>query len=444
MTSRPPGSTIRNVPARPFTLEIVTEINPTANTKLMGLYRSERHLLHAVRGRRLSAHHLFPRPARRARGLHDAHRGAEVPMRRCSSPTAISSSSGDLAGRPPLRGLARPVPEALLSLRDGRRRSRRRRRQLHHRVRPARSRSASTASTARRTAALYAMDSLKRSMRWDETAFGREYDLDIFMIVAVSDFNMGAMENKGLNIFNDKYVLADPDTATDADFAHVEGVIAHEYFHNWTGNRITCRDWFQLCLKEGPDGLSRPGILVRRCARAAVEADRRRAHAAGAAIPRGCRSPRPSGAARRSITRSTTSTRRRSTRRAPRSSACCRPSSARTASARAWTSTSTATTARRSTIEDFLAAFADATGADLTQFKLWYSQAGTPEVTAKGSYDREGSTYTLTLSQTVPADAGPERSSSRCTSRCASASIGPNGDDLAYYVGIRRGASTAT
>ena len=97
----------------------------------------------------------------------------------------------------------------------------------------------------------YAMDSLKRSMRWDETAFGREYDLDIFMIVAVSDFNMGAMENKGLNVFNDKYVLADPDTATDADFAHVEGVIAHEYFHNWTGNRITCRDWFQLCLKEG-------------------------------------------------------------------------------------------------------------------------------------------------------------------------------------------------
>ena len=97
----------------------------------------------------------------------------------------------------------------------------------------------------------YAMDSLKRSMRWDEKAFGREYDLDIFMIVAVSDFNMGAMENKGLNVFNDKYVLASPETATDADFAAIEAIIAHEYFHNWTGNRITCRDWFQLCLKEG-------------------------------------------------------------------------------------------------------------------------------------------------------------------------------------------------
>jgi aminopeptidase N len=97
----------------------------------------------------------------------------------------------------------------------------------------------------------HAMTSLKKSMKWDEEKYGREYDLDIFMIVAVSDFNMGAMENKGLNIFNSKYVLASPETATDADFDGIESVIAHEYFHNWTGNRITCRDWFQLTLKEG-------------------------------------------------------------------------------------------------------------------------------------------------------------------------------------------------
>ncbi|PIB24236.1 aminopeptidase N [Amylibacter kogurei] len=97
----------------------------------------------------------------------------------------------------------------------------------------------------------YAMDALKRSMKWDEEVYGREYDLDLFMIVAVDDFNMGAMENKGLNIFNSKYVLASPETATDVDFERIEGIIAHEYFHNWTGNRITCRDWFQLCLKEG-------------------------------------------------------------------------------------------------------------------------------------------------------------------------------------------------
>ena len=97
----------------------------------------------------------------------------------------------------------------------------------------------------------WAMDALKRSMRWDEERFGREYDLDVFNIVAVSDFNMGAMENKGLNVFNDALILASPETATDANFASIERVIAHEYFHNWTGNRITCRDWFQLSLKEG-------------------------------------------------------------------------------------------------------------------------------------------------------------------------------------------------
>ena len=99
--------------------------------------------------------------------------------------------------------------------------------------------------------AAYAMDALKRSMRWDEEAFGREYDLNLFMIVAVRDFNFGAMENKGLNIFNSSLLLADPETATDLDYERIESVVAHEYFHNWTGNRITCRDWFQLCLKEG-------------------------------------------------------------------------------------------------------------------------------------------------------------------------------------------------
>ncbi len=100
--------------------------------------------------------------------------------------------------------------------------------------------------------AAYAMDSLKRSMKWDEDKYGREYDLDLFgAIVAVRDFNFGAMENKGLNVFNSSLLLADPATATDFDYERIEGVVAHEYFHNWTGNRITCRDWFQLCLKEG-------------------------------------------------------------------------------------------------------------------------------------------------------------------------------------------------
>ena len=168
---------------------------------------------------------------------------------------------------------------------------------LRHHVAAARSRCASMSSPARRTRAGYAMDSLKRSMRWDEEAFGREYDLDVFMIVAVSDFNMGAMENKGLNVFNDKYVLASPETATDDDFVAIEAIIAHEYFHNWTGNRITCRDWFQLCLKEGLTVFRDQEFTSDQRSRV-VDAHRRRARAARAPVRRGRGPPRPSGAAR--------------------------------------------------------------------------------------------------------------------------------------------------
>ena len=164
------------------------------------------------------------------------------------------------------------------------------------------------------------MDSLKRAMRWDEEAFGREYDLDIFMIVAVSAFNMGAMENKGLNVFNDKYVLASPATATDDDIARIEAMIAHEYFHNWTGDRITCRDWFQLCLKEGLT-VFRDQEFSADHALACGRADQRRALAAlrisSSRMPVRWRIRcGPSF-----ITRSTTSTRRRSTTRAARSCA---------------------------------------------------------------------------------------------------------------------------
>jgi aminopeptidase N len=134
------------------------------------------------------------------------------------------------------------------------------------------------------TRCAYAMDSLKRSMVWDEQVYGREYDLDIFNIVAVDDFNMGAMENKGLNIFNSKLVLASPETATDDDYNRIEGVIAHEYFHNWTGNRITCRDW-----PEGrADGVPRPAVH-RRHARPRGQADRGCPDAARPAVPRGWR-----------------------------------------------------------------------------------------------------------------------------------------------------------
>ena len=126
----------------------------------------------------------------------------------------------------------------------------------------------------------HAMNSLVASIVWDEARFGLPLDLERFMVVGVSDFNMGAMENKGLNIFNTSALLASPATATDADFARIESIVAHEYFHNWTGNRVTCRDWFQLSLKEGPDRLPRSGFSMdmagsRAPARSAVSATMR-------------------------------------------------------------------------------------------------------------------------------------------------------------------------
>ena len=142
----------------------------------------------------------------------------------------------------------------------------------------------------------HAMRSLKTAMTWDEQVFGLEYDLDVFNIAAVSDFNMGAMENKGLNVFNTKYVLARPETATDTDYQGIESVIAHEYFHNWTGNRVTCRDWFQLSLKEGLT-VYRDQEFSMDQGSPAVKRHRRRARPARRPVPRGCRAARPSGAA---------------------------------------------------------------------------------------------------------------------------------------------------
>lgn len=138
----------------------------------------------------------------------------------------------------------------------------------------------------------WAMTSLINSMKWDETRFGLEYDLDIYMIVAVDFFNMGAMENKGLNIFNSKYVLARTDTATDKDYLDIERVIGHEYFHNWTGNRVTCRDWFQLSLKEGLT-VFRDQEFRLRSGIAGGEPHQQRAHHAWSAI---CRRCQPNGA----------------------------------------------------------------------------------------------------------------------------------------------------
>lgn len=244
----------------------------------------------------------------------------------------------------------------------------------------------------------HAMESLKKAMKWDEEVYGREYDLDIYMIVAVSDFNMGAMENKGLNIFNSKYILARPETATDQDFADVEGVVGHEYFHNWTGNRVTCRDWFQLSLKEG--------LTVFRDQEFSRDMNSREVNRImDVKVLRSAQFPEDAGSMAHPV----------------------RPESYQEIN-----NFYTATVYNKGaevirmqhtllgkerfrrgmdlyfkrhdgyavTIDDFVAAMEDANGVDLTQFKLWYSQAGTPEVRVLSHFS-EGR-LEITMQQNCP------------------------------------------
>lgn len=250
----------------------------------------------------------------------------------------------------------------------------------------------------------WAMAALKNAMRWDEQVFGLEYDLDIYMIVAVSDFNMGAMENKGLNVFNDKFVLASPGTATDGDYEFIESIIAHEYFHNWTGNRVTCRDWFQLSLKEG--------LTVFRDQQ--FSADMRSAAVKRIGDVRMLRArqfPEDAGPLAHPI----------------------RPDSyieinnfytatiyEKGAEVVRMIHTLLGQEGFRKgmdlyierhdgqavTCEDFVAAMETATGVDLNSFRRWYIQAGTPKLKAMGRYDEAAGTYDLTLSQACPPTPG--------------------------------------
>ena len=248
--------------------------------------------------------------------------------------------------------------------------------------------------------AAYAMDALKRSMSWDEEVFGREYDLDIFNIVAVSDFNMGAMENKGLNIFNDKYVLADDETATDADFANIEAIIAHEYFHNWTGNRITCRDWFQLCLKEGltvfrdhefsADQRSRP---VKRIA----EVRTLRAHQFPEDQGPLAHPVRPRRY--REINNFYTATVYEKGSEVVRMIKTILGAEAFRKGMDLYFERHDGEAA---TVEDFLKVFEDVSGRDLQQFALWYHQAGTPNLTVSTSHDASKREFVIEIEQSVP------------------------------------------
>ncbi|QNM95978.1 aminopeptidase N [Chitinimonas koreensis] len=250
----------------------------------------------------------------------------------------------------------------------------------------------------------HAMASVKKSMAWDEQRYGLEYDLDTYMIVAVGDFNMGAMENKGLNIFNTKYVLARPDTATDIDFDGIESVIAHEYFHNWTGNRVTCRDWFQLSLKEGltvfrdqefsADMGSAPVQRIE-----AVRALRTHQFAEDAGPM--AHPVRPESYIE--INNFYTVTVYEKGAEVVR---MYQTLLGRDGFRRGMDLYFKRHDGQAVTCDDFRAAMADANGYDLDQFARWYSQAGTPRLTVRGRYDAAARSYTLEVAQSCPATPG--------------------------------------
>ena len=246
----------------------------------------------------------------------------------------------------------------------------------------------------------HAMESLKKSMRWDEDVYGLEYDLDEYKIVAVDDFNMGAMENKGLNVFNSKYVLAQPETATDADYQGIEGVIAHEYFHNWTGNRVTCRDWFQLSLKEGLTVFRDQEFSSDMGSRAVKRINDVR-------ILRNAQFPEDAGPMAHPV----------------RPESYVEINNFYTVTIynkgaeviRMYQTLLGAEGFQRGmklyferhdgeavTTDDFLAAMADANGVDLEQFRLWYSQAGTPVLDVSSEFDTSSGVYRLTIKQSCP------------------------------------------
>ncbi|MGH8126196.1 MAG: aminopeptidase N, partial [Rhodanobacteraceae bacterium] len=252
----------------------------------------------------------------------------------------------------------------------------------------------------------YAMDALQRAMRWDEVAYGRNYDLPVFNVVATHDFNMGAMENKGLNIFNSKYLLADPDTTTDDEYRRIEAVIGHEYFHNWSGDRVTCRDWFQLSLKEGftvfrehsfCEAMHSPALK-----RIEDVSMLRRVQFAEDAGPL-AHPVRP--AAYHAIDNFYTATVYEKGAELIRMIAgTLGPEGFRHGTDLYFSRFD----GQAVTIDDLLAVLGEANGVDLSPYLAWYTQAGTPEIRARGEYDAAAKRYTLTLSQHTPPTPGQQ------------------------------------
>jgi aminopeptidase N len=381
-------------------VEIATEIDPSANSQLMGLYASSGMLCTQCEAEGFRRITFFPdRP--------DVLSTYRVRMAGDKAHFPILLSNGNLADSGEGEHGAHwaewhdpwPKPSYLFALVAG---------DLVARRDSFTTRSGREVALAiwvregdlERTA--HAMDSLKKSMAWDEEAFGREYDLDTFNIVAVSDFNMGAMENKGLNVFNTKYVLADPETATDGDYDAIEGVIAHEYFHNWSGNRVTCRDWFQLSLKEGFTVL-RDQLFSQDIGSAPVK------RIEDVRVLRSVQFPEDSGPLAhpvrpdsfREISNFYTSTIYNKGAEVIRMMRTLAGPQAFRAGCDLYFERHDGEAA---TCEDFVRAIEEGAGLDLARFRRWYEQAGTPRVTVR--MEHEGDCVTLHLAQRVPPTPG--------------------------------------
>ncbi|MBL8791437.1 MAG: aminopeptidase N [Rhizobiales bacterium] len=394
--------TIHAVPETPFRLRIEQSCNPQANTALSGLYLSN-----GIYCTQMEAEGF-----RRFAFFHDRPDVMATYDVRIEAPLALPVllSNGNPVKNGVIEGEARhyaewhdphPKPSYLFALVAGDLAS------VHDTFITMSGRKVCLGihvEKGKEDRCAWAMESLKTSMRWDETAYGREYDLDVFNIVAVSDFNMGAMENKGLNVFNDKYILARPDTATDADHVNIERIIAHEYFHNWTGNRITCRDWFQLCLKEGltvfrdqeftSDVRSRP---VKRIEDVRTLRLRQFPEDQGPlAHP-----VRPSSYIE--INNFYTPT------VYEKGAELCRMMQTlvgKEAFRKAMDLYFARHDGEAATVEDFVRCMADASGRDLGQFFRWYEQAGTPVVEVKCKHDPARKTFELEVTQMQPATPG--------------------------------------
>ncbi|KAB2910332.1 MAG: aminopeptidase N [Hyphomicrobiaceae bacterium] len=398
--------TLARVPDGAFTLEITTLCNPEANTALSGLYRSRGIYCtqcEAQGFRRIT--YFLDRP--------DVLATYTVRIEADRGEAPVLLSNGNLVERGTLEGGRRhyavwrdphPKPSYLFALVGGNLAS------LASDFTTASGRKVDLTiyvEPGKEDRCAWAMDALKRSMRWDEKRFGREYDLDVFNIVAVSDFNMGAMENKGLNIFNDGLVLASPETASDASFADIERVIAHEYFHNWTGNRITCRDWFQLCLKEGltvfrdqefcADERSPTVQRIRDVrnlkARQFPEDGGPLAHPV-----------RPDHYIE--INNFYTATVYEKGAEVVR---MIQTLLGREGFRKGLDLYFERHDGQAATVEQFVACFADASGRDFGQFMTWYNQAGTPELVCELEYDARAKSADLTITQVLAATPGDAR-----------------------------------